>query len=153
MPRRSKESKEFTETITKVKWKGKPGEFSELSIGYTTEVEKGGAVVHCELPGYEAPHPDFFIALDKFIGIVIASVHLDAERWEGGWVSGITIKTEGVVITAQLDTGEGRAIVNTPFIKNEEIDFGALLEITNQCQQYIHGLRAQTSLFDQEEAA
>lgn len=144
-----------SENITKVSWKGKPGDFKELTIWYQTQIE-GGLTQNCDLPAYETPHEDFFIALNRLMKTVITSVYLDDDKWRDGWVSGVTIKPGGIVITAQLELESGRAIVNTPFIKNEDLDLFYILAISDQCQFYIHGKReekAQLSLFDEEAAA
>jgi len=143
--------KERRRLITKIKIRAKDSSL----IAYQRSTDSGEDEI-CELPFFGQIHPDFQDALNTLLGLVVQSVGLDEEAWEKGYVSGVSLKHEGLTsigltITAQRTLDEGMvAVVNTPYLKPEYVygELNLIQALLKEAELCLDGKRAQMNLFD-----
>lgn len=135
--------------VTKFKLK-EGGKVAQVEFELFTE---SGMICQGKTEICDEPHPELIDAFNALLPLAIASHDLDEEQWEQlGCCTGITLKlddnnTYGVVLTAQKKAAEGTpALVNTPFLKSEEIDQRPIEKLVHEIDQYLEGKRAQGNL-------
>jgi len=105
----------------------------------------------------EVPRKEFYEALEQIFKTVINCGGLDAKVWESGKVSEVSLKQtdEGLdaVIVLHLGTEEGAFELK---MIQRDVSHDLSIEIDNllaEAEDYMRGIRAQTSLFEQAESA
>ena len=115
------------------------------------------------LESWEKPRHELIELMDGLLDTVIKHCYLDEEFWqtkadsEEAFISGMTLKHDGgigCVLTAQLKLEDKVVVINTPYLKPEDLwpeEQKLLQDLHKEAIAYINGNRAQLSLFAQDE--